>query len=650
MKLNNNEKNVIIVFDSSIDLILSVSKCSDDNFLIFHSHNPEEFGLAVKKFNDNISIIIAKDECESYDTLDVLEQFKNDSWFENASSLVIAGQKNTQREQRALKIGIKDYIGGTSDTDIMVSHELKLMIEIQKLKSLSNRDGLTGLYNQSAAKDIVFKTLHNDINQEFLFAIIDLDYFKQVNDVKGHQFGDLVLKKESKHIKELLNDKSVAIRYGGDEFIFVTPLSGNIEDMAQSVYDKTHFVLSDYQITNSIGISTTLSGKREIKSLFQMADKALYNAKANGRNQYCIYTDDLSEKLDGAEEELRNEVLNLDASSLIHSLINNYEKVYHLDLNKIAVTKLCKKANGDYGWSSPIEYIPYINSLLQNVEEKEKLRQNWEDDPQWLAFFPYVIGDKIHVVATARYHIHHYVFKLSDYSQVSKTVIETDTVLQNYGVGFKYERISNSSPQYRWFYGTGVNGDYSNALSAFEWDDKYFVITKYPLINGSEVTTTNNFGQLRVFTKDGKSTGKIFQYVGDGTLSNMTAASFWGFYVDEKTNTPLVLCDSCNIPYSMLSLEIIKSGENYGRYRMRISMPTYSSNYMYTYGNLIKTDGVSLPLYIAPFYPYNSSDKHYFGFALGIFKTCLTTINNLSSPVRKLDGQVMKITYDIVDE
>ena len=290
------------------------------------------------------------------------------------------------------------------------------------------------------------------------------------------------------------------------------------------------------------------------------------------------------------------------------------------------------------------------NSDYLPDEEKEKIRQNWEDDPQWLAYFPYVIGDKIHIVATARYHIHHYVFKLSDYSQVSKTVIETDELLQNYGVGYNYVRISNSSPQYRWFYGTGVNGDYSNALSAFEWDDKYFVITKYPLINGSEVTSTNNFGQLRIFTKDVKSTGKIFQYVGDGTLSNMTAASFWGFYVDEKTNTPLILCDSCNIPYSILALEIIKSGENYGRYRMRISMPTYSSNYMYSYGNLIKTDGVSLPLYIAPFYPYNNSGKHFFGFALGIFKTCLTTINNLSEPVRKLDGQVMKITYDIVDE
>ena len=289
-----------------------------------------------------------------------------------------------------------------------------------------------------------------------------------------------------------------------------------------------------------------------------------------------------------------------------------------------------------------VDYVPQ--------EEKEKLRQDWEDAPQWLAYFPYVIGDKIHIVATSRFHIHHYIFSLSDYSQVSKKTIETDTLLQMYGVGFKYERISNSSSQYRWFYGAGVNGDYCNALSAFEWDDKYFVITKYPLIDGKEATGTNNFGQLRVFTKDGKSTGKTWQYVADGTLSNMTAASFWGFYVDEKTNTPLVICDSCNISYSLLALEIIKSGEDYGRYRMRFSAPTYGNSYLYSYANLIKTDGLNLPLYILPYYPYSSGSQHYFGFALGICKLCLTTINNLSEPVRKLDGQVMKITYDIVDE
>lgn len=100
----------------------------------------------------------------------------------------------------------------------------------------------------------------------------------------------------------------------------------------------------------------------------------------------------------------------------------------------------------------------------------------------------------------------------------------------------------------------------------------------------------------------------------------------------------------------MLALEIIKSGDNYGRYRMRFSAPTYGSNYLYSYANIIKTDGLTLPLYILPFYPYSSSNQHYLDFALGICKLCLTTINNLSEPVRKLDGQVMKITYDIVDE
>lgn len=253
-----------------------------------------------------------------------------------------------------------------------------------------------------------------------------------------------------------------------------------------------------------------------------------------------------------------------------------------------------------------------------------------------------MIGDKIHIVATSLQHIHHYIFDLDTFVQISKKVIETDAPLQNYGVGINNVYASGVSGSYRWFYGAGVNGDYCNALSAFEWDDKYFVITKYPLIDGTEATGTNNFGQLRIFTKDGKSTGKTWQYVADGTLSNMTAASFWGFYVDEKTNTPLVICDSCNISYSLLALEIIKSGEDYGRYRMRFSAPTYGNSYLYSYANIIKTDGLNLPLYILPYYPYSSGSQHFFGFALGICKLCLTTINNLSEPVRKLDGQVMK--------
>ena len=297
-------------------------------------------------------------------------------------------------------------------------------------------------------------------------------------------------------------------------------------------------------------------------------------------------------------------------------------------------------------------YYDCNTSNIKNLpaEEIEKLKSDWENDPQWLAFFPYVIEDKIHIVATSLQHIHHYIFDLDTYTQVSKKVIETDVPLQNYGVGINNVYASGVSGNYRWFYGTSVSSDYNNALSAFEWDDKYFIITKNPLIDGKEASSTNNFGQLRVFTKNGKSTGEILQYIADGTLSNMTSASFWGFYVDEATNTPLLVCDSCNVQYSLIALEVIKKNDGYGWYRMRFSAPTYGSSLMYSYANLIKTDGLNLPLYIIPYYPHSTGSQHFFGFALGICKLCLTTINNLSEPVRKLDGQVMKITYDIVDE
>lgn len=54
------------------------------------------------------------------------------------------------------------------------------------------------------------------------------------------------------------------------------------------------------------------------------------------------------------------------------------------------------------------------------TEETEKMESNWESNPQWLAFFPYVIGDKIHIVATSLRHIHHYIFDLNTYAQVLK--------------------------------------------------------------------------------------------------------------------------------------------------------------------------------------------------------------------------------------
>ena len=206
-----------------------------------------------------------------------------------------------------------------------------------------------------------------------------------MNDVRGHEFGDRVLIEESRRIEQILGEQTLAIRYGGDEFMLLAPIASDIAEAAQAIHDKTHFMLEDYPITNSIGIATTLSGEREWEYLFRQTDQALYTAKANGRNQYCIYTKEASLKLDGVGKEIRNEPLNVGASPLIHALVNGCSMACHLDLDKVAITKLARLASGEYGWSNPIEYIPFINNLLELVEDKSKLRFSEFINPNTLA-------------------------------------------------------------------------------------------------------------------------------------------------------------------------------------------------------------------------------------------------------------------------
>ncbi len=299
--------------------------------------------------------------------------------------------------------------------------------------------------------------------------------------------------------------------------------------------------------------------------------------------------------------------------------------------------------HGSYFFDCDTTNVNYVPE-----EEKEKIRADWDKNPQWLSYFPYVHKGQIHIVAQNPWKIYHYVYDVNSYSKISETVIPVDVTLQNYEVGFNYVRISNSSPYYRWFYGREINTEYNNILSGFFWDDKYFLVTENPLINGEISAGTENYAQLRTFSKSGKATGETLQYWGNGSLSN-TNNSWWGFYIDEKTNTPLLICDSYNY-YYLIALMIRKTKDGYGWYRMRSTVPTYGSNALYSYADIMKVEGVNLPLYVCAYNPYNYGDKHYFGFAFSAMKLCLTTINNLLSPVRKLEGQTMKITYDIVEE
>lgn len=167
----------------------------------------------------------------------------------------------------------------------------------KELEHLSTKDGLTGLYNRRAFDLRIAEEWARSYRNKLPISllIIDIDYFKQINDNKGHPCGDYVLQELSKEMQTIISRPTDFIsRYGGEEFAVVlhnTPKSG-AEHIADALVKHIgqHSLQWDnipFTISISIGLHTMVATENvKFEALISAADGALYNAKQNGRNQW----------------------------------------------------------------------------------------------------------------------------------------------------------------------------------------------------------------------------------------------------------------------------------------------------------------------------------------------------------------------------
>ncbi len=176
-------------------------------------------------------------------------------------------------------------------------------IHEKKLKELdlllrAEKDALTGLYNKGATQQLIEQTLEEELQKNTLNAlmIIDLDNFKEVNDTLGHSHGDKVLADTANILGEVFKGGDIVGRIGGDEFVvFMRNLNSisNADILASRIVEKVDFKLpagdKEINVTCSIGVSVFPYHGKSYEELFEKADKALYTAKANGKNGYRIF-------------------------------------------------------------------------------------------------------------------------------------------------------------------------------------------------------------------------------------------------------------------------------------------------------------------------------------------------------------------------
>ncbi|WP_238475877.1 diguanylate cyclase [Clostridium manihotivorum] len=196
---------------------------------------------------------------------------------------------------------IASYVIATLIVSILVYYILVYISKTnqlyRKLKLESTKDFLTGLNNVREFDNILNKIVNNTLEKQESISIlmIDIDYFKNINDTYGHSSGDLVLKQLSSVLVNCCRNFDVISRNGGEEFTAILldcdcKHATQIAEKVRSSVEKHHFIIENNKhinITVSIGIGSYPDSVKNINNILSEADDALYLAKRSGRNKVC---------------------------------------------------------------------------------------------------------------------------------------------------------------------------------------------------------------------------------------------------------------------------------------------------------------------------------------------------------------------------
>lgn len=176
-----------------------------------------------------------------------------------------------------------------------VSDQLSVAISharlFRKAQTQAMTDALTGLYNYGYFQDRLDREtkLADRNNAQVSLILLDLDHLKRINDTHGHRCGDVTLCQVASIMKGTVRDVDICARYGGEEFVVILPQCEreNAIEVAERLRESIASapVLKVGQVTASIGVATYPTGAKNKEELVEMADRAMYLAKAAGRNR-----------------------------------------------------------------------------------------------------------------------------------------------------------------------------------------------------------------------------------------------------------------------------------------------------------------------------------------------------------------------------
>ena len=244
--------------------------------------------------HENLDLIIVSTQLMKLDSLRICATILNNHNTRNLPIIMLVEEGDHLTMVKGLDLGVSDYVTIPLNQE-EVKARVKTQIRRKKFQdalknnllyniNLASIDSLTGLYNRHYFNSqISIITNSTRKSEPTSLIIIDIDFFKKINDTHGHLAGDKILKQVANITKAAIRTNDILARFGGEEFILLLP-NANLEQAYLIAERIRKNIEKETNITVSLGI-TTLKEIDSIENLIDRADKALYLAKQQGRNR-----------------------------------------------------------------------------------------------------------------------------------------------------------------------------------------------------------------------------------------------------------------------------------------------------------------------------------------------------------------------------
>lgn len=292
--IHNKDIKILVVDDSKSFVNKTIDLLNRYKIIGLCAYDGEE-AYKILKENSDIKIVLTDYLMPKMDGLELTKKIRRDYSKDELSIIVTSNDTSKKIPAKFLKYGANDFLyKGFSNEEFFarINSNIEVLELFDEIKNKANKDYLTGLYNRRYLFDVGNKIYEDcKLNDKiFAIAIIDVDNFKNINDIYGHDIGDIALKEVSKILNEEILSNALISRLGGEEFCicFYNRTEKQIDELLENIrerFENNIIVYDNKEINYTISIGYSFDFGKNMDNMINNADRYLYFAKNEGRNR-----------------------------------------------------------------------------------------------------------------------------------------------------------------------------------------------------------------------------------------------------------------------------------------------------------------------------------------------------------------------------